>query len=196
MGAALTYARRYALFTLVGIAGEDDLDAPDLIVPSPTAPKAETGKTKDRLNGGPNYGSRGRSPKDQQKGANCGRTLEPEASATLRDQLITQLKGLNSPGEAANWAHRVLASKYRLVLPDAEQVELAFQLKLSTFITNQPTVAGHEPPHSDRYRTSSTTRLRHRSDEFRGDVVLWLKSHPIASSAAVAQMVHPVGTRP
>ncbi len=35
MGAALTYARRYALFTLVGIAGEDDLDAPDL--PAPTA---------------------------------------------------------------------------------------------------------------------------------------------------------------
>src|SRR5262249_45908701 len=30
MGAALTYARRYALFTLVGIAGEDDVDAPDL----------------------------------------------------------------------------------------------------------------------------------------------------------------------
>src|SRR6516164_11381279 len=27
MGAALTYARRYSLFTLVGIAGEDDLDA-------------------------------------------------------------------------------------------------------------------------------------------------------------------------
>jgi hypothetical protein len=37
MGAALTYARRYALFALVGIAGEDDLDAPDtLIEPSPT----------------------------------------------------------------------------------------------------------------------------------------------------------------
>jgi ERF superfamily len=29
-GASLTYARRYALFTLVGIAGEDDIDAPDL----------------------------------------------------------------------------------------------------------------------------------------------------------------------
>src|SRR6266852_2412326 len=28
MGAALTYARRYALFTMVGIAGEDDLDTP------------------------------------------------------------------------------------------------------------------------------------------------------------------------
>ena len=34
MGAALTYARRYALFTLVGIAGEDDLDAPDLVAPA------------------------------------------------------------------------------------------------------------------------------------------------------------------
>ena len=30
MGAALTYARRYCLFSLVGIAGEDDIDAPDL----------------------------------------------------------------------------------------------------------------------------------------------------------------------
>src|SRR5215210_1880867 len=36
MGAALTYARRYALFTLVGIAGEDDLDAPDLESPIKT----------------------------------------------------------------------------------------------------------------------------------------------------------------
>ena len=34
MGSALTYARRYALFALVGIAGEDDLDAPDLLEPS------------------------------------------------------------------------------------------------------------------------------------------------------------------
>src|SRR5436190_2924766 len=42
MGAALTYARRYGLFTLVGIAGEDDLDAPDLIAPS--APPSTEGK--------------------------------------------------------------------------------------------------------------------------------------------------------
>src|SRR5262249_34553887 len=56
MGAALTYARRYALFTLVGIAGEDDLDAPDLL--SPTAPATKTDSPtvnkKDRLNGGRN----------------------------------------------------------------------------------------------------------------------------------------------
>jgi hypothetical protein len=38
MGAALTYARRYALFTLVGIAGEEDLDAPDLAGPQPRDP--------------------------------------------------------------------------------------------------------------------------------------------------------------
>ncbi len=38
MGAALTYARRYALFTLVGIAGEDDLDAPDLATPASRTP--------------------------------------------------------------------------------------------------------------------------------------------------------------
>jgi hypothetical protein len=37
MGAALTYARRYTLFTLVGIAGEDDIDAPDLNPPPPRA---------------------------------------------------------------------------------------------------------------------------------------------------------------
>ena len=54
MGAALTYARRYALFTLVGIAGEDDIDAPDLKAPMP--PASETAKpppsTHGRLNGG------------------------------------------------------------------------------------------------------------------------------------------------
>src|SRR6516165_3654437 len=43
MGAALTYARRYALFTLVGIAGEDDLDAPDL----GGQPAVGTGKAGD-----------------------------------------------------------------------------------------------------------------------------------------------------
>ena len=142
MGAALTYARRYALFTLVGIAGEDDLDAPDLIAPTTPAPKAETRKTKDRLNGGPNYPSQGQSNRGQQKGASPARTLEPEASEVLRDQLIAQLKALNSPEEAADWAHRVLASKNGLVLTHAEQVELAFQLKLSTLITDQSATCG------------------------------------------------------
>jgi hypothetical protein len=42
LGAALTYARRYALFTLVGIAGEDDLDAPDL-PDAQLSPEAQNG---------------------------------------------------------------------------------------------------------------------------------------------------------
>ena len=53
MGASLTYARRYALFTLVGIAGEDDLDAPDIAAPISQRP--EPAKPKDiggKLNGG------------------------------------------------------------------------------------------------------------------------------------------------
>ena len=49
MGAALTYARRYGLFTLVGIAGEDDLDAPDL--PQPNSETRKTGNSKTAGNG-------------------------------------------------------------------------------------------------------------------------------------------------
>jgi hypothetical protein len=150
MGAALTYARRYGLFTLVGIAGEDDLDSPDLIAPTTPAPKTEPGKTKDRLNGGPNYQSQGQSRSGQQKVVNSARTLEPKASEVLRDQLIAQLKALNSAEEAAAWAHQVLASKDSLVLADAKQVELAFQLKLSALLPDQPAVA--EQPEAPRRR--------------------------------------------
>src|SRR5919108_1991047 len=55
MGAALTYARRYALFTLVGIAGEDDIDAPDLTLPpaSPSRiPQGADDSTAQRMRGG------------------------------------------------------------------------------------------------------------------------------------------------
>ena len=60
MGAALTYARRYALFALVGIAGEDDIDAPDLNAPTTTSASGADKpipQTNGRLNGG-----RGQSP--------------------------------------------------------------------------------------------------------------------------------------
>jgi hypothetical protein len=52
MGAALTYARRYALFTLVGIAGEDDLDAPDLVAPTPASSLSKTPRLPERTFGG------------------------------------------------------------------------------------------------------------------------------------------------
>ena len=53
MGAALTYARRYALFTLAGIAGEDDLDAPDLAI-TVNDSKALDSRHAGQTNGGSN----------------------------------------------------------------------------------------------------------------------------------------------
>ena len=77
MGAALTYARRYALFALVGIAGEDDLDAPDLNAADP----AEAGAKEPLLNGrirpdgGRNYFGRkfpaGREVKERVRSSNA-----------------------------------------------------------------------------------------------------------------------------
>src|SRR5262249_43659290 len=110
MGAALTYARRYSLFTLVGIAGEDDLDTPDLL--SPTAPDSKTGGAigdkKDRLNGGQG------NAKVQQASASHRikpsftsprSILEPEASAALREQLIAGIKDIGSAeGHIGLWA--------------------------------------------------------------------------------------------
>jgi hypothetical protein len=143
MGTALTYARRYALFTLVGIAGEDDLDAPDLITPTPTDLNTQHSSQKSRLNGGPRK-------QEVTRGAGKVSTpsdpvLEPLASAALRDKLIAELKELNSADEAAAWAHRMMRSKNSLMRKDAEQVELGFQLKLSTF-----TAAGPKVPDSKR----------------------------------------------
>ena len=110
MGAALTYARRCALFTLVGIAGEDDLDAPDLTTPTTSASGAEkpAPKKNGRLNGGD-----GNSPGGGTK-ANLRRfppVLGAEASAALRDQLAAELKDIGSADKAANWAHQILGAK-------------------------------------------------------------------------------------
>jgi ERF superfamily len=48
MGAALTYARRYALFTLVGIAGEDDLDGSRPNLPSETVIESRESSRKSK----------------------------------------------------------------------------------------------------------------------------------------------------
>jgi hypothetical protein len=135
---AWTYARRYALFTLVGIAGEDDLDAPDLL--SPAAPETKTDSPtrnkKDRLNGGQDQSGQrfwsGRSPKPVSGAVKP--VLEPEVSAALRDQLVAELNELNSAEEAANWAHRVMPSKNSLIEADAALIEQAFQAKLGMFV--------------------------------------------------------------
>jgi len=90
-GAALTYARRYALFTLVGIAGEDDLDAPELI-PVAEQPRPEQ-PLPARAKGG-----RGPSPRRPMLSAN--------ESAGLRDRLVQEIAASASDEALALWAYR------------------------------------------------------------------------------------------
>jgi ERF superfamily len=116
MGAALAYARRYALFTLVGIAGEDDLDAPDLAAPrepeagSPTAPEGRS-EPRERIDAGHANGSRGRKRPPAPK-----LLLQPDASAALREQLMS----IATADEAAVWAQRSLPAKNTLTPADAD----------------------------------------------------------------------------
>jgi hypothetical protein len=162
MGAALTYARRYTLFTLVGIAGEDDLDAPDLT--TPTGPTSKVNRPAENkigdLNGGRAHSTQ-QFPGDRRaKAASNPRkpTLEPQASASLRDQLMAELNDLNSTEDAANWAQRVLAAKNTLITPDAERVEQAFQARLANLVTEAaadqpiPQEAGSRLLRADRDR--------------------------------------------
>ena len=135
MGAALTYARRYALFALVGIAGEDDLDAPDLSAPGPEAPGPAKHllNRRTRPNGGRKYFKRkipdDRGPKEHVSSANA--VLKSQLSAVLRDQLISELKQVNSADAAAICARRILPAKNSLNFVDARQLEAAFQARLA-----------------------------------------------------------------
>ena len=134
MGAALTYARRYALFTLVGIAGEDDLDAPDLTTPTnrTAGPEKPSGTGNGRLNGGHGIATRRAGDPKVVKVV-----LAPEASAQLRDRLLAELKDLGVSDDAAIWAHRSLGEKNNLTVPDAERVEEAFRTKLTTLAASR-----------------------------------------------------------
>ena len=98
MGAALTYARRYALFTLVGIAGEDDLDAPDLAFQTVDPGPQNGPPTKG--NGSMNSGR----PRRQNRSRRLARAqmasrspiLSREASATCGTSCWPSWKGWNS----------------------------------------------------------------------------------------------------
>jgi hypothetical protein len=147
MGAALTYARRYALFTLVGIAGEDDLDAPDLDAPTAprTGPEQPTGGGKGRLNGGRHFADPPR-PYRRRTSAFPPQVPsdDPEASAAVCRQLLAEVAGISSSEEAATWAQRALGAKNRLTATDAESVEQSFEARLAT-LTSQDTEAAELP---------------------------------------------------
>jgi hypothetical protein len=153
MGAALTYARRYALFTLVGIAGEDDLDAPDL--GARPAPAAELPGSSDHRKQANEQaaGTQPRAPSNEKSPNSAARTvLGIQLSASLRESLIEQMAAINSAEEAAAWAHRSLPAKNTLTAADAKIVEERFRARLSAIgpshgACDRP-AEGYEPPHA------------------------------------------------
>jgi ERF superfamily len=134
MGAALTYARRYALFTLVGIAGEDDLDAPDLCAAPPTT-AARTGTGSGELLPPPRSDGNGRT----RAAARAAGTpfLSSDESAGLRDRLLGEIAGLQSVESATNLAPGALAAKNQLTASDAKLLEEAFEIRLSELLPSE-----------------------------------------------------------
>jgi ERF superfamily len=126
MGAALTYARRYALFTLVGIAGEDDLDAPD--------PAGHSAEGSGNASGNGKLTGRG---EDQPLGSfsksrkRWSPPLAPDKSTGLRDQLLGELAALVDPDQVTAWAQRSLAAKNTLMTADAALVEAEFASRMA-----------------------------------------------------------------
>jgi hypothetical protein len=144
MGAALTYARRYALFTLVGIAGEDDLDAPDLCTPPPTTAARATG-AGERGAGSAAMTDDLRLPSRSHGNGRLRRAeralstpvLSTDESAVLRDRLLGEIASLESGESATNWALGALAAKNRLSAEDAKLLEEAFETRLSELLPSE-----------------------------------------------------------
>jgi hypothetical protein len=143
MGAALTYARRYALFTLVGIAGEDDLDAPDL-PDAALSPDAQNNLQRPEQDpGGPAHTQASSRPlPTSEKRARAERvrppTLPPDASEKLRSQLVSELEQLKDREALASWARGALALKNQLSARDAQEVETAFAARLAKLGDSAP----------------------------------------------------------
>ena len=143
MGAALTYARRYALFTLVGIAGEDDLDAPDLVVPTPPTSRSKTPKRDSKTDGN------GGNHKTLAGVGNRGSQNELSAalSASLRGELLREIESLRTGDDAALWARRRLGAKSTLHSADAAHIERGFQDRLMSFATDAAVGSIQQPSH-------------------------------------------------
>jgi hypothetical protein len=153
MGAALTYARRYALFTLVGIAGEDDLDAPDLAIPaspssgpngaSPTSGGSEnrTPSPPSKLNGN---GFQPPSRRANTSARNSAKPLSAEASQELAAGMIVELESLTTESELDKWAFRSWPKVNTLRLEDAERLREAFDARLAAVRTSMPAPGASE----------------------------------------------------
>ena len=146
MGAALTYARRYALFTLVGIAGEDDLDAPDLMDPVLESEKPRINR-RAGVNDGQQTGSHrsaGRGGANRLSSAPPQFELSSALSASLRAELLREIESLSTADDAALWAQRRLKAKNQLPAGEAVAVEQAFAAKLAEMPTQNAQTAGDQ----------------------------------------------------
>jgi ERF superfamily len=164
VGAALTYARRYALFTLVGIAGEDDLDAPDL-GGGPNSAWDLTRWGDDRKpSNGPVAPARPRVNGDRNRpNASATKVLGEQLSASLRESLIEQMPAINSADEAATWAHRNLPAKNKLRAPDAKMVEERFQERLCQVESTANGLPDHVPPKTHASAGAAVTPFAQKS---------------------------------
>jgi hypothetical protein len=135
MGAALTYARRYVLFALVGIAGEDDLDAPDLPALRPQAglSAASPSAAASHKRGGNGAHKASRQPEPENRKITPVRALELNRaeSASLVKRLLGDVQGLKSPDAALAWACQAIGAKNSLTSADARVLDDAFRAKLA-----------------------------------------------------------------
>jgi hypothetical protein len=127
-------------YSPLGIAGEDDLDAPDLAEgrkadAANTAGMADIEGVAVSSQPGDAVGERqpAGAPRQTEKVAPPPRTiLGQEQSAALREKLLADLSQLRSGDQAADWVHKNLAAKNTLITADADAVEAGFREKLAT----------------------------------------------------------------
>jgi hypothetical protein len=146
MGAALTYARRYALFTLVGIAGEDDLDAPDLMDPVAESEKPRINR-KARVNSDQQTSSHrpaGCGSANRSGSASPQFELSAALSASLGAELLREIESLGTADDAALWAQRRLKAKSQLSAVETAAVEQAFAAQLAKMPTQSAQAAGDQ----------------------------------------------------
>jgi hypothetical protein len=164
MGAALTYARRYALFTLVGIAGEDDLDAPDLCDGPPSLSSSEDDRSpKDSQLRMPARRP-GNGPARNDSKGEISVTLDPEQSAALREKLLTELGIITSADLAAAWAREALAAKNTLTATDAKLVEDAFERRLLELPSSDAAAPSNDDPSVSQIEGAQVTATTESTD--------------------------------
>lgn len=134
MGAALTYARRYSLFTLVGIAGEDDLDAPGLELSDFGSVKIDAAVASSARSASNPRSVNGRAADGTQRnssGIKRAPLLTGEDSSRLREGMRAEIDSLASSDKAIIWASTMLRAKNTLSTDDARLVEAAFESKFA-----------------------------------------------------------------